>query len=138
MVRVVGSRVTLDSIVAVFDRGATPEEVVQSFRRPSTTWLGNPVNAGCAGRTRGRGPASPGPSRVAANTTRKAYQSRLQSVAAPPHSVSRLYVLEDGELDPVAWYRTGPNVVAHACYFDQRERFGMGTHGRRCAQDQVP
>jgi uncharacterized protein (DUF433 family) len=31
VVRVVGSRVTLDSIVAVFDRGATPEEVVQSF-----------------------------------------------------------------------------------------------------------
>ena len=31
IVRVVGSRVTLDSIVAVFDRGATPEEVVQSF-----------------------------------------------------------------------------------------------------------
>jgi len=31
LVRVVGSRVTLDSIVAVFDRGATPEEVVQSF-----------------------------------------------------------------------------------------------------------
>jgi uncharacterized protein (DUF433 family) len=31
IVRVRGSRVTLDSIVAVFDRGATPEEVVQSF-----------------------------------------------------------------------------------------------------------
>lgn len=31
VVRVVGSRVTLDSIVAVFDRGSTPEEVVQSF-----------------------------------------------------------------------------------------------------------
>jgi uncharacterized protein (DUF433 family) len=31
VVRVIGSRVTLDSIVAVFDRGATPEEVVQSF-----------------------------------------------------------------------------------------------------------
>jgi len=31
VVRVVGSRVTLDSVVAVFDRGATPEEVVQSF-----------------------------------------------------------------------------------------------------------
>ncbi|HKY37334.1 MAG TPA: DUF433 domain-containing protein [Polyangiaceae bacterium] len=31
VIRVVGSRVTLDSIVAVFDRGATPEEVVQSF-----------------------------------------------------------------------------------------------------------
>jgi uncharacterized protein (DUF433 family) len=31
VVRVVGSRVTLDSIVAVFDRGATPEEIVQSF-----------------------------------------------------------------------------------------------------------
>jgi len=31
IVRVVGSRVTLDSIVAVFDHGATPEEVVQSF-----------------------------------------------------------------------------------------------------------
>src|SRR5882724_1767477 len=31
IVRVLGSRVTLDSIVAVFDRGATPEEVVQSF-----------------------------------------------------------------------------------------------------------
>ena len=31
IVRVVGSRVTLDSIVAVFDRGATPEEVVQCF-----------------------------------------------------------------------------------------------------------
>ena len=31
IIRVVGSRVTLDSIVAVFDRGRTPEEVVQSF-----------------------------------------------------------------------------------------------------------
>lgn len=31
IVRVVGSRVTLESIVAVFDRGATPEEVLQSF-----------------------------------------------------------------------------------------------------------
>jgi len=31
IIRVVGSRVTLDSIVAVFDRGGTPEEVVQSF-----------------------------------------------------------------------------------------------------------
>jgi uncharacterized protein (DUF433 family) len=31
IVRALGSRVTLDSIVAVFDRGATPEEVVQSF-----------------------------------------------------------------------------------------------------------
>jgi uncharacterized protein (DUF433 family) len=31
IIRVVGSRVTLDSIVAVFDRGATPEEIVQSF-----------------------------------------------------------------------------------------------------------
>jgi|GEM_PF-2618552 uncharacterized protein (DUF433 family) len=31
IVRVLGSRVTLDSIVAVFDRGATPEEVIQSF-----------------------------------------------------------------------------------------------------------
>jgi len=31
IIRVVGSRVTLDSIVAVFDRGSTPEEVVQSF-----------------------------------------------------------------------------------------------------------
>jgi uncharacterized protein (DUF433 family) len=31
VIRVVGSRVALDSIVAVFDRGATPEEVVQSF-----------------------------------------------------------------------------------------------------------
>ena len=31
VIRVVGSRVTLDSIVAVFDRGATPEEIVQSF-----------------------------------------------------------------------------------------------------------
>lgn len=31
VIRVVGSRVTLDSITAVFDRGATPEEIVQSF-----------------------------------------------------------------------------------------------------------
>jgi uncharacterized protein (DUF433 family) len=31
VIRVVGSRVTLDSITNVFDRGATPEEVVQSF-----------------------------------------------------------------------------------------------------------
>jgi uncharacterized protein (DUF433 family) len=31
VIRIVGSRVTLDSIVAVFDRGATPEEIVQSF-----------------------------------------------------------------------------------------------------------
>ena len=31
VVRVVGSRVTLDSIVALFDRGATAEEVAQSF-----------------------------------------------------------------------------------------------------------
>jgi uncharacterized protein (DUF433 family) len=31
VIRVVGSRVTLDSVVAVFDRGAGPEEVVQSF-----------------------------------------------------------------------------------------------------------
>ena len=31
LIRVVGSRVTLESIVAVFDRGSTPEEVVQSF-----------------------------------------------------------------------------------------------------------
>jgi len=31
IIRVVGSRVTLDSIVTVFDRGSTPEEVVQSF-----------------------------------------------------------------------------------------------------------
>lgn len=35
IIRVVGSRVTLDSIIAVFDRGSTPEEVVQSF--PSLT-----------------------------------------------------------------------------------------------------
>ncbi len=31
VIRVAGSRVTLDSIVALFDRGATPEEIVQSF-----------------------------------------------------------------------------------------------------------
>ena len=31
VIRVFGSRVTLDSIVAAFDRGATPEEIVQSF-----------------------------------------------------------------------------------------------------------
>lgn len=31
IIRVAGSRVTLDSVVALFDRGATPEEIVQSF-----------------------------------------------------------------------------------------------------------
>lgn len=31
VIRVVGSRVTLDSIVTPFDRGATAEEIVQSF-----------------------------------------------------------------------------------------------------------
>ena len=31
IVRITGSRVTLDSVVALFDRGATPEEIVQSF-----------------------------------------------------------------------------------------------------------
>ena len=31
MIRIAGSRVTLDSVVAVFDRGATAEEIVQSF-----------------------------------------------------------------------------------------------------------
>src|SRR5438477_11963995 len=31
VIRVVGSRVTLDAIVAAFDRGATPEEIVQAF-----------------------------------------------------------------------------------------------------------
>jgi len=31
IIRVVGSRVVLDSIVALFDRGATAEEIAQSF-----------------------------------------------------------------------------------------------------------
>lgn len=31
VIRVAGSRVTLDSIVSLFERGATAEEVVQSF-----------------------------------------------------------------------------------------------------------
>ena len=31
VVRVAGARVTLDSLVALFDRGATAEEIVQSF-----------------------------------------------------------------------------------------------------------
>jgi uncharacterized protein (DUF433 family) len=31
VIRIAGSRVTLDSIVALFDRGATAEEIVQSF-----------------------------------------------------------------------------------------------------------
>jgi uncharacterized protein (DUF433 family) len=31
VIRVAGSRVTLDSVVAVFDRGGTAEEIVQSF-----------------------------------------------------------------------------------------------------------
>ena len=31
VIRITGSRVTLDSVVAVFDRGATPKEIVQSF-----------------------------------------------------------------------------------------------------------
>jgi uncharacterized protein (DUF433 family) len=31
VIRIAGSRVTLDSVVAVFDRGATAEEIVQSF-----------------------------------------------------------------------------------------------------------
>ena len=31
VIRVAGSRVTLDSVVVLFDRGATPEEIVQSF-----------------------------------------------------------------------------------------------------------
>lgn len=31
VVRLAGSRVTLDSLVALFDRGATAEEIVQSF-----------------------------------------------------------------------------------------------------------
>ena len=31
VIRVAGSRVTLDSIVALFDRGATAEEIAQSF-----------------------------------------------------------------------------------------------------------
>jgi uncharacterized protein (DUF433 family) len=31
VVRICGSRVTLDSVVAVFDRGATAEEIAQSF-----------------------------------------------------------------------------------------------------------
>ena len=31
VVRVAGSRVTLDSLVALFDRGATAEEIAQSF-----------------------------------------------------------------------------------------------------------
>jgi uncharacterized protein (DUF433 family) len=31
VVRVAGSRVTLDSVVALFDRGATAEEIAQSF-----------------------------------------------------------------------------------------------------------
>lgn len=35
MIRVGGSRVTLDTVVAAFDAGATPEEVVQQY--PSVT-----------------------------------------------------------------------------------------------------
>jgi uncharacterized protein (DUF433 family) len=31
VIRIEGSRVTLDSVVALFDRGATAEEIVQSF-----------------------------------------------------------------------------------------------------------
>jgi uncharacterized protein (DUF433 family) len=31
VIRVVGSRVTLDSVVALFDQGATAEEIAQSF-----------------------------------------------------------------------------------------------------------
>jgi uncharacterized protein (DUF433 family) len=31
VIRIAGSRVTLDSVVALFDRGATAEEIVQSF-----------------------------------------------------------------------------------------------------------
>lgn len=31
VIRAAGSRVTLDSLVALFDRGATAEEIVQSF-----------------------------------------------------------------------------------------------------------
>jgi uncharacterized protein (DUF433 family) len=31
VIRVAGSRVTLDSVVALFDQGATAEEIVQSF-----------------------------------------------------------------------------------------------------------
>lgn len=31
VIRAAGSRVTLDSVVALFDRGATAEEIVQSF-----------------------------------------------------------------------------------------------------------
>ena len=35
VIRVVGTRVTLDAIVAAFDTGATPEEIVQQY--PSLT-----------------------------------------------------------------------------------------------------
>jgi uncharacterized protein (DUF433 family) len=31
VIRIAGSRVTLDSVVAIFDHGATAEEIVQSF-----------------------------------------------------------------------------------------------------------
>jgi uncharacterized protein (DUF433 family) len=31
VIRITGTRVTLDSVVALFDRGATAEEIVQSF-----------------------------------------------------------------------------------------------------------
>ena len=31
MIRVAGTRVTLDAVVAAFDAGATPEEIVQKF-----------------------------------------------------------------------------------------------------------
>ena len=31
VIRVVGTRVTLDTIVAAFDAGATPEEIIQQY-----------------------------------------------------------------------------------------------------------
>ena len=37
VIRIAGSRVTLDSVVAVFDRGATAEEIAQSFPTLSLT-----------------------------------------------------------------------------------------------------